>query len=384
MLKWIGAFAALALAGGAVYFFVIAPVGFDTRANAVLEGDAHLVSDEAQALHDSIAVADLHADTLLWMRDPLKRQQRGQTDVPRLLEGGVRLQVFTAVTKSPRGQNYERNEADTDQLTLLLQAQRWPLRTWGSLYERALYQGARLERLAQDSGGDLILVRTTRDLERALASDVLGGVFGIEGAHALEGDLDNLDRLYDAGLRLVGLHHFFDNELGGSLHGLSRDGLTPFGRAVVEKAAGKRMIIDVAHSSEQTVLEVLALTDRPDIVSHTGLKGHCDSPRNISDEVMKAVADDGGLVGVGFWDGAVCDPAPASVAAAIVYAIDLLGTEHVALGSDFDGTVTTAFDASELAVLTQALMDAGLDEATIRAVMGGNAIRFFMEHLPPQ
>jgi microsomal dipeptidase-like Zn-dependent dipeptidase len=144
------------------------------------------------------------------------------------------------------------------------------------------------------------------------------------------------------------------------------------------------MIIDVAHSSEAVVRDVLALMSKPVIVSHTGLKGHCDSARNISDETMSMVAEAGGLVGVGFWDGAVCTPDLASIAGAVVYAVELLGPGQVALGSDFDGTVTTMLDASELPALTQALLDAGLDDETIRAVMGENAVRFFLENLPAE
>ncbi len=379
---WFGGVAAALAATGAALLFVVLPARYDARENAVLGHGGIVVGEAARALHATMPVADLHADTLLWMRDPLKRHRRGQTDLPRLLEGGVRLQVFTAVTKSPRGQNYERNAGDDDQLTLLTVVQRWPRKTWDSLFERAVHQARRLDRAAARAGGDLIFVRTKSDLDRALAANALGGVFGIEGAHALEGDLDKLDRLYDEGLRVVGLQHFFDNELGGSLHGLSGAGLTEFGRAVVLRAAEKRMIVDVAHSSEAVVLETLALTDRPVIISHTGLKGHCDTPRNISDATMKAIAAHGGLVGVGFWDAAVCAPTPQAIAGAIVYAVDLLGAEHVALGSDFDGAVKTPIDASQMAVLTQALMDAGLDDATIRAVMGENAVRFFREHLP--
>lgn len=381
-MKWFGAILILLAAVGAAFFFVILPVGFDARENAVLGYDGITVSEEARALHQGIPVADLHADTLLWMRNPLKRQSRGHTDLPRLRDGGVRLQVFTAVTKSPSGQNYEKNAGDSDQLTLLLKAQRWPTKTWDSIYERAVYQAARLEEIEAGADGSLVFVKTRADLEQALAADALAGVFGIEGAHPLEGDIDNLNKLYEAGLRVVGLQHFFDNELGGSLHGLSGAGLTPFGREVIEQAAALNMIVDVAHSSEAVVLEVLSLTDRPVIVSHTGLKGYCDTPRNISDEVMKAVADHGGLVGIGFWDAAVCEPTPQGIADAIVYGVNLLGAEHVALGSDFDGTVKTPFDASEMLVLTQALIDADLDEETIRAVMGENAIRFFRENLP--
>lgn len=380
-MKWIGIGVALLALVGAYVFYGVLPQRFDARNNVVLPHEPYEISGRARALHETITVADLHSDMLLWRRDPAQRQPRGHTDLPRLNEGGVALQVFTAVTKTPPALNYEENSADKDALTLLMVAQAWPVRTWASIFERARYQAARLDRLeAQES--NFVFVKSKSDLQRALDAGALAGVYGVEGAHPLEGELQNLDRLYDAGLRVMGLQHFFDNELGGSLHGQSGAGLTPFGRDAVSKAVEKGMIIDVAHSSEQVVRDVLALTQKPVIVSHTGLKGHCDSARNIPDDLMKAVADHGGLVGVGFWDGAVCDPSIENVASAILYAVDLLGADHVALGSDYDGTVTTMFDASELPALTQALIDAGADDDTIRKVMGENAVRFFLEHLP--
>lgn len=381
-MKWVGGIVLVLAVVGAYVFYGVLPERFDAHNNLVLPHEPYAVSERARALHETIPVADLHSDMLLWRRDPAKRHARGHTDLPRLREGGVALQIFTAVTKSPSGQNYEENSADTDQLTLLLAAQAWPTRTWGSIYERAAYQAGRLNDLERREDGDFIFVKSKSDLQSALDQDVLAGVYGVEGAHPLEGELENLDRLYEAGLRVMGLQHFFDNALGGSLHGQSGAGLTAFGRDAVTRAVSKGMIIDVAHSSEQVVRDVLVLTDKPVIVSHTGLNGHCDSPRNISDDLMKAIADHGGLVGVGYWDAAICDPAIENVADAILYAIDLLGVEHVALGSDYDGTVTTMFDASELPALTQALMDAGLDDDAIRAVMGENAVRFFLEHLP--
>lgn len=377
-------FSIVALAGmiGAIVFFIVLPPRIDDKMNAVLPHTPYQIGAEARALHDDLRVADLHADTVLWMRDPAKRHNRGQTDLPRLREGGYALQVFTSVTKTPSDLNYDRNESISDDITLLAIAQRWPMKTWDSLFERALYHAARLRRLEVDAAAEFAFVTTAAELEAALAAGKLAGIFGIEGAHPLEGDIEKLDRLYDAGLRVIGLQHFFDNELGGSLHGVSGEGLTAFGRTVVIDAAAKGMIIDVAHSSEASVRDVLAITDTPLIVSHTGLKGHCDSPRNIDDDLMREIAVRGGLIGVGFWDGAVCSPAPEYIAEAIVYAVGLLGADHVALGSDFDGTVTTAFDASEAAALTAALLSAGLDDETIRAVMGENAIRFFRENLP--
>lgn len=368
----------------AVVVLAVLPAVVERQYNRVLEDSEWPVSDEARRLHETLRVADLHADTLLWRRDFLARGNRGHVDLPRLAEGGVVLQVMGAVTKSPAGQNYESNASDTrDNITLLAVAQAWPPRTWSSLLERAIYQAEKLERFAARSD-DLTVVRSGSELARFLATDTAGRVATVlatEGAHPLEGRIDHLDRLWDAGYRVLGLHHFFDNALGGSLHGESRDGLSDFGREVVRAAVEKGFIIDVAHSSPASVDDVLALTSKPVIVSHTGLQGTCDSPRNLTDEQFVKIARAGGLVGIGFWD-AVCDITPAGVARSIAYAVELLGVEHVALGSDYDGSTTVAFDASELVVLTQALLDAGLDETAIRKVMGENQIDFFAAHLP--
>lgn len=382
MARLIAGLLALAFAAGLGVFFFILPARVDASLNRVIAHEPYPVGAAARALHATLRLADLHADTLLWMRDPLKRQTRGQVDLPRLQDGRYRLQVFSAVTKAPKALNYDRNTGDTDNITLLAIAQRWPVGAWTSLAERALHQARRLENAAARSGGALVVIRTRSDLAAALDGDAVAGLLATEGAHPLEGDLRNIDRLYEAGYRVLGLQHFFDNELGGSLHGVSGAGLTDFGRAAIAAAEERGMIVDVAHSSEKAAWETLALATKPLIVSHTGLKGHCDSARNVPDDLLKAIAEKGGLIGVGFWDGAACAATLSAVADAIVYAVGLVGAEHAALGSDYDGSVVTPFDASESAALVEALMARGLDGETIRLVLGENQIRFFLEHLP--
>jgi microsomal dipeptidase-like Zn-dependent dipeptidase len=361
------------------------PARVESGQNAIVAHEPYTVSERAQALHDDLFIADLHSDSLLWKRDLRKRSDVGQMDLPRLDEGNVALQVFSATTKSPAGQNYERNEAGSDRITLLAVTSFWPVRTWGSLYERAVYQLDKLHALA--GSGELTLVTDREELQelvarRAHGERVVGAVYLIEGAHPLEGDLDNLDRLFERGLRIAGLTHFFDNDLGGSLHGVSGEGLTAFGESVVRRANELGVIIDVAHASPQMVADVLALSDASVILSHGGVKGQCDTARNLPDSLMREIADRGGLVGIGFWDAAVCDTTPAGIVAAIRYAIDLLGAGHVALGSDYDGAVTVQFDVSELAVLTQEMLRSGFSEEEIRRVMGGNVRRFLVENLP--
>ncbi|MFI2809698.1 MULTISPECIES: dipeptidase [Microbulbifer] len=362
--------------------------GVEKRMNTRTGEALPALSVRARALHESLVVGDLHADSFLWARDIGDRADYGHVDLPRARDGNLAIQVFTAVTKSPRGQNYASNASDApDNITLLAVAQGWPPRTWGSLLERALYHAGRVRALASEAPGQMRVIHSAEDLRQALASRAQGGkqlaaILGIEGAHPLEGELANIGRLHDAGYRVMGLQHFFDNELGGSLHGQSGAGLTEFGRAAVQEMAERSIVIDVAHSSEAVVRDVLALVERPLIVSHTGLRGMCDTPRNISDGLMKAVAAAGGLVGIGYWDGAVCDPSPENIVRTMRYAIDLLGVEHVALGSDYDGTVEVAFDAGELGVLTQEMLRQGFSEYEIRRIMGENLRDFFLEQLP--
>lgn len=367
--------------------FAVGPGYLERSFNQVIPHEPYEISEPARALHADLVIADLHADTLLWRRDPLARAERGHVDVPRLVDGNVAVQVFAAVTKVPQGLNYEENTADSDQITPAAILQRWPVRTWRSLFERARYQAGRLDAAAAAAPDAIRVIRTRGDLDAVLAarasgSSVVGGLLATEGLHPLEGDLENIVRLQALGYRMMGLHHFFDNELGGSLHGQSQAGLTEFGRAVVAELERRGILIDVAHSSAAVVEDVLALTDAPIVVSHTGVKGTCDSPRNLPDQLMQRIAATGGVIGIGYWDGAVCDPSPASVVKALRYAIDLLGVEHVALGSDYDGATTVTFDTSELAVLPEEMLRAGFREAEIRAVMGGNVIRLLRERLP--
>lgn len=377
---------ALIIVGIIGFVFVILPARIDAGMNLVTPHEPYAISEEAEALHATLRVSDLHSDMLLWMRDPTRWNDRGHTDLPRLRAGGVALQVFSSVTKTPSGQNYDSNTADSDDITALAIVQRWPMRTWDSILERALYHAERLNRLAARDDS-FTVVRTRGDLEAVLAAretdpTAMAGLLETEGAHPLEGEIGNVDALWDAGYRMLGLQHFFDNALGGSLHGVSNAGLTDFGRDVIRRMDERGLIIDVAHSSPQVVEDVLAMTDSPLVVSHTGVHGHCEVKRNIPDALMQRIAAGGGLIGIGFWEDVTCDDSPEGVAATLLAAIDLVGIDHVALGSDYDGTVTTTFDASEYAVLTDRLLAAGLSESEIRQVMGENTIRFFLENLP--
>jgi len=367
-------------------FFLAVPPLVDSALNRVSASIITPPSTKAQELHGSLRIVDLHADSLLWGRNLLEKGARGHMDVPRLIEGNVALQVFTAVTKSPRGLNYERNDANSDNIFWLALAQRWPPRTWNSLTERALFLAQRFQTTAANSGGNLVAIRTSHDLtayldRREKNRGMTAGLLGIEGAHALDGKLENLDRLYDEGYRYISLTHFFDDEFAGSSAGVAKGGLTPLGRELVHRMNERKIIIDLAHASPETIREVVQLTKRPVIFSHGGLQGNCNNRRNLSDEEARGIAATGGLIGIGYWPTAVCGNDPRAIARAIRYAVQVAGIEHVALGSDFDGSIVAPFDTAHLAELTDALLQEGFTESEIRTVMGENALRFFRENL---
>lgn len=377
----------LALTGlaGFLYF---GPGIVEKGQNRVVPHDPWPVSAEAAALHKTLTIGDWHADSLMWNRDLLKRGAYGQVDFPRLAEGNVAIQVFTTVTKSPSGLNYEQNSAEaSDDITLLSMAQLWPRRTWDSRTERALYQSKKLHDFQARSPETFRVIRSRRDLTtvltyRATGEAIIGALLGAEGGHALDGDIKNLDRLYDAGFRLMGLTHFFDNALGGSLHGDSNAGITDFGREVVREMVKRGMIIDLAHASTKMAEEVLDMVDVPVVVSHTGIYSHCQIKRNFPDALMQRITAKGGLLGLGYWADVTCDATPDGVARSIKAAVDLVGVDHVSLGSDYDGAIEAAFDTTELAALTDALMRQGLSEADIAKIMGGNMVAFLARALP--
>jgi membrane dipeptidase len=370
-------------------FFGFLPPYFESITNVVTGPQPPAVSARAAALHKTLQIADMHADTLLWKRDFNARASRGQVDLPRLQAGNVALQILSSVTKTPKGQNYDANSDATDNITLLAVAQGQPVRTWNSLIERSLWHAKKIDRAARANGRNLRTIFNRDNLRvvlsvRARGKPLVGVLLSVEGLHNLEGKRANLDRLYDAGFRMAGLTHFFDNELAGSMHGLKKGGLTPFGIQIIRAMEAKGMVVDIAHCSHQCVAEVVKMAKRPIVSSHGGVQATCKVNRNLTDDEIRGVAATGGVIGIGYWDAAVCDNSPAGIVKAIAHVRDLVGVDYVGLGSDFDGAVKTQFDTTRLDAITQALIDAGFSDADIAKVMGGNVLRLLVQTLPPK
>ena len=366
-------------------FFAFVPNLVDRYINRTIHASGPA---DKNSWYDSIPfVADLHCDALLWNRNLLARSSYGHVDVPRMQEANVALEVFTVVTKTPRGINYDRNSDKTDQNTLLNIAQLRAPEDWFSLKARGLHQCEQLHKFAKDSRGEFRVITNKRELEKYIADrsnnhKLTAGLLGIEGAHCLEGDLNNLNDFYTAGVRYIGLTHFFDNEWGGSAHGEKKGGLTEKGKLLLHKMDSLHITIDLAHASAATISDIFKVTTGPLLVSHTGVKGTCDGVRNLSDEQIIEIGRRKGLIGIGLWETAVCGTDADATARSMKYVADKIGVDKVALGSDFDGATHSSYDITGFPVIVNALIKQGFTRPQIEQIMGGNVRDFLLRNLP--
>ena len=343
---------------------------------------------ERVAWYDSLPfIADLHCDALLWDRRLDRPHDYGHVDLPRMQEANMAFQVFTVVSKVPAGINIEANDEHSDQIGWLHFAQLRPPGWWWSVQERALGQCAALRRLAEDDDNQFRLITSRQQLQQFVADrstrpSLMAGMLGLEGAHCLEGGLASLDLFYQAGVRYIGLTHFFDNEWAGSAHGIKKAGLTAKGRQLLKRMEQLGIMVDLAHASPATIDDVLTSFKGGILVSHTGVQGVCNNRRNLSDRHLDMIGKRGGLVGIGLWETAVCGKDAAATARSIRYVANRIGVDKVALGSDWDGAFEMHFDVTGAPLLVAALVKEGFSRAEISRIMGENIRDFMLRHLP--
>jgi membrane dipeptidase len=323
-------------------------------------------SADARALHDTYPAIDLHADTLMWSRwigydlgarhKPLFPASAffGHVDVPRLVDGGVGAQFFGLVSLPVAAHGHVR--AIDEQIDAL---------------EAHIAAGQ----------GRLYKVRTAEDVERVQREGKTGALLGIEGAHALDGDLDRIDHFARRGVRYLGLLHFSANEAGYPAYGVGRsdrDGLTAWGRELVRRCEAASVIVDLAHINRPGFMDACAMAKRPPIVSHTGVKRAYDHWRNIDDDQIRAIANKGGVVGIIFCPRFLGGESIDDVVRHLRRVIEVGGEDTPALGSDWDGMIVPTpdlCDAAHLPLLTDALLRADFSETAIAKVLRRNALR---------
>jgi membrane dipeptidase len=316
-----------------------------------------------RALHDRYPVLDAHVDTVLALEDGRCLNvwgEKGHADLPRLLAGGVRYQVFA----------------------LFIQPQFKPERALG----RVLHLWDTLARALSQVGGQARLCTAPEDLAPdAVPAGRLGVIVSIEGGEAVGTDLALVRVLHRLGVRAMGLTWNERNAIAdGAGEAEAGGGLTRFGRALVAEMNRVGMIVDVSHLCPRSFWDVLAVSRRPVIASHSNARALCDHVRNLDDAQIRALAAAGGVMGMNFFaDFLDQEPDRADIARVcdhIDHICDLVGPEHVGLGSDFDGIVrppTGLEDVSRLPALTEALLRRGYNEGDLTRILGGNFLRVF-------
>lgn len=323
-------------------------------------------SPEARALLAEHPAIDLHADTLLWARlvgyDLAARHRPhlpaaaylGHVDVPRLIEGGIGAQFFGLVSFPSARTGPARG---VDRQIELLEAQ------------------------AAREGGRLCTVVSASQIDDLRGTGRVGALLGVEGSHALEGDLDKVDLLARRGVRYLGLVHLSANQAGRPARGWgSRDseGLTPWGRQLVARCEAARVLVDLSHINRRGFFDACNAGRRPVIVSHTGVSGVFAHPRNIDDEQLRAVAEKGGVVGIMFGSRYLGARDVGAVARHLEHVAAVAGDDTPALGSDWDGMIVPVrglSDAAHLPLLVDELCARGMREDRIAKILRGNVLR---------
>jgi membrane dipeptidase len=325
-------------------------------------------SADARGVLDAHRAIDLHADTLMWARwlgyDLLRRHTPplpraalgGHVDLPRMTSGGAGGQFFGLVSL--------------------------PLPGTSSGLSRAVHEQIdALDATVARSEGKLRKVRTTAEIAACHAAGAVSALLGIEGAHALEGDLERLEAFAGRGVRYLGLAHFSANEACFPAYGRGRrdsEGLTRFGRALIERCESLGVLVDLAHVNRRGFMDACGAVRTTPIVSHTGASGAFPHWRNIDDDQLRAVADRGGVVGVMFCPRFLGADGLGPVVRHLRHVLDVAGEDTPALGSDWDGFIVPTAPLSDptgLPSLVDALLQAGLTEGTIGKILRANVLR---------
>ena len=322
-----------------------------------------------QSIHKESTVVDTHCDTLkclfneftkprdsMWdLRENMgTRSTLGHLDVPRMIDGGVSCQVFAVSSERSRTPAY-------------------PLRTAMLMIERFHRECDSIPKLEPVTSYERIIEAKRRGN--------VSGMLSIEGADVIEGRIEMLGVFHRLGVRMVGLVHSLRNQLAdGVTDRRTGGGLSELGVQVVDELDKLGMIIDISHLNDKGFWDVLELTSNPLIASHSNARAVCGHPRNMTDEMIEALAGNGGVMGMNFAPSFV-HPVEATLGGVvdhIDHIVNLVGPDHVGLGSDFDGIPYTPKgleDISRMPDLTQELVKRGYCKEDIVKILGGNHLR---------
>ncbi|RKU26017.1 peptidase [Candidatus Poribacteria bacterium] len=257
-------------------------------------------------------------------------------------------------------------------------------RAWKNHLSYALDAFGWFDMQVENNPSDICIARTGTDIRAAKSAGKLACILAIENSEGVERSLNILRSLYCLGVRSIGLTHNPNTWVSTGIdEGETGGGLTKFGIALVNEMNSLGILVDVSHISERGFWDVLDISSKPIIASHSNCKTLCNHPRNLTNEQLKAITANDGVVGITFVSGFITEdgwrnPPPfAKLLNHVEYAIDVAGIDHVGIGSDFDGGGDLLKDATEYPKITEGLIDRGYSDEEIQKVMGGNHLRVF-------
>ena len=364
------------------------------------------IADRARKLHFSSIVLDTHDDTPMRFSDKNfdlgKRNPDGHVDIPRMREGGMNAIFFSVYIDG---------------------------RTMGSpAVQKALDQIDAVHQNVQKYSKEIVFATTAEDVRRAHAQGKIAALIGVEGGHMIGNDIHVLRTFGHLGVRYMTLCHFYNDEWAdSSTDKPAHNGLTDFGKDIVREMNRQGIMVDISHVSDKTFYDALEVSKAPLIASHSSCRALCDHPRNMSDDMIKALAAKGGVIQINYertfidqaykdaydkiekgvvenerkvielcGDNLECQWRKSSeiteqlvsggklphvswerIVDHIDHVAKLAGPDHVGLGSDFDGADMPdgMEDCSKLPKITEGLMRKGYSDADIRKILGGNLLR---------
>ena len=321
---------------------------------------------EAKSLHNRILTLDSHCDTPMFFDQQINfasRDPKILVDLHKMTEGHLDATIMVAYLE-------QQGLTDEDLLSATAKA------------DRILNE---IEAMVAKSNQFVNIAYTPTDLYRLKAEEKKAIMLGIENGYAIGKDLQNVERFRNRGVVYMTLCHNGNNQLCGSAKDNKEGlGVNAFGEQVIHEMNRVGMMVDISHAGIQTFYDALDISAKPIVASHSSSRALCNHPRNLTDDQLRALAAKGGVAQVTLYNGFLKEEGEATLQDAINHLnhmVDVMGIEHVGIGTDFDGDggIIGCASASELINFTRCLLKERYSEEDIRRIWGGNFLRVMEE-----
>jgi len=324
---------------------------------------------QAQRLHDRILTLDTHCDTPMFFPQDVdfgRRDEKILVDLPKMTEGRLDATIMVCYLPQPKsGETFQQNVSfDVP---------------GPKAYADLIFD--KIGQIVEKNADAVALARTPDELWQNKCAGKKSIMLGIENGLALEGDLQNIRHFHERGIVYITLCHNGDNDICDSARGSqTHGGVSAFGEKVIHEMNRLGIMVDLSHGHEKSFYDALDISETPIVCSHSSARALCDHPRNLTDDQMRALASKGGVCQITLYHGFLLKEGEATILDAmrhLDHAIQVMGIDHVGLGTDFDGDggIRGLADASELTLFTRQLLARRYSEQDIQKIWGGNFLR---------